>query len=258
MKKFLCLGITLLAITISNMALAKQKCIKFCAFPYAPFVIIDKNNKPASGFDIDLTKALCQEMGAKCKFIMQPKRSLLLPHLNSGRCDAWLAAFTISPGRRSLVDFTQPYYASSASFIAAKNTKFTSINKDLKNKKIAVTAGSNFVPYLEVTNGFDIEMIEFINDYEALAALNRNEVDAVISDAPVLRHWMNKQNKDFRIIDLPPYNQEFSLGRGYGIPVKKGNSKLLNALNKALTKIKASGKYDELVMKYFKTIPTLE
>ena len=60
-----------------------------------------------------------------------------------------------------------------------------------------------------------------------------------------------KGNKSFRLIDLLPANQDLSLGGGYGIPVKKGNTELLSTLNQALKEIRQDGVYDKIVGKYF-------
>jgi ABC-type amino acid transport substrate-binding protein len=254
MKKFLAACLVLvITTTITYIMLTKQKPIKFCALPsYAPFVIIDKDNRIIGGFDVDLAKAMCKGMGTECKFILQQKRTQLLESLNSGKCDAWISCFTISPDRKKHMEFTKSYYPSSASLIAAKTSTFTAKNKALKDKRIGVTAGSNFITYLKITHGYDITIVEFNNIHDALDALKTNKVDGVISDTPLLQYWMQqKDNKDFQLIDLPEYNKEFSIGRGYGMPVKKGNVKLVTALNKALANVKADGTYDKLVKEYF-------
>jgi polar amino acid transport system substrate-binding protein len=41
------------------------------------------------------------------------------------------------------------------------------------------------------------------------------------------------------------------VGDQYGIAVAKGNSELLEKINSGLKKVKESGKYDELIKKYF-------
>ncbi|EKE01297.1 MAG: Arginine ABC transporter, periplasmic arginine-binding protein ArtJ [uncultured bacterium] len=252
MKKLLIICFSLIIATTSN-ALAKPKQIKFCVSPgVAPFVMADTSNKITGGLDIDLAKALCEKTKSKCIFAPQKEITTIAADLESGKCDAWISGFTITPIRKKYMDFTDSYYPSTASLIASKNSSFTSSNKDLKGKKIGVTAGSNFVSYLDVSNSYDIEKNEFINEYDALAALKSKKLDAVIADTPLLHYWMQqKGNKGFRLIDLPEYNKAFSLGMGYGIPVKKGNTKLLTTLNRALAKIKADGTYDKIVKKYF-------
>ncbi|MEI8055068.1 MAG: transporter substrate-binding domain-containing protein [bacterium] len=255
MKKILVIYFGIVAlISLSTPALAgKIKTITFCTHPYAPFIITDQDNnhKLLGGFDFDLANAICKIVGAECKFTMQQQLITLIANLNAGDCDAWMSGLTISPDRKQYLDFTEAYYPTSASLIAPKNSTFTAEPRDLKNKKVGVANGSNFVTYLDATYGSDIDMVKFGNEYNALTALRTKKVDAVISDAPMLQYWMEqKGNEGFRLIDLPSYNKEFALGKGCGIAVKKDNTKLLNALNQALTKIKADGTYDKIAKKY--------
>jgi arginine transport system substrate-binding protein len=253
MRKFLavCFSI-IITISLNAAVSAKSKTIKVCALPYAPFVIVDQHNKIKSGFDVDLAKAMCKEAGAKCKFIYKPSRTTFLEDLNSGQCDTWIAGFTITPYRKKNMEFTDSYYPSTGHYAASKNTTFTSSVADFKGKKIAVVAGANFIPYLESTYGNDITLVKFPNDDTALVDLKANKVDAVISDSPVLMYWkQQKGNENFRLIELLPVHQEFSLGEGYGMPVKKDNKVLLASLNQALKKIKTNGTYENIVKKYF-------
>lgn len=254
MKKILTVCLGIIAIALLNVTtFAKIKTINFCTIPYPPFVITDKNNQLTEGFDIDLANTMCKIIGAKCKFTMQRKLTAIIGTLNSGECDAWIRGYTISPGREKYIDFTNSYYPSGVTLIVPKNSTIKTSNpSDLKGKKIGATDGSNFVTYLQVAAGYELNEINFDNEYIALAALKANKIDAVISDTPILQYWIKqKGNEDFHLIDLPPYNKPFSHGRGYGIAIKKGNTELLKALNQAIKKVKASSTYGELVKKYF-------
>ena len=73
---------------------------------YPPFEFMDANNT-MQGFDIDLAKALCQEMQANCTFTNQAFDSLI-PSLKFRRFDAVISGMDITPERLKQVAFTKP------------------------------------------------------------------------------------------------------------------------------------------------------
>lgn len=66
---------------------------------YPPFESLDANNNIV-GFDIDLAKALCQEMKANCTFSNQAFDSLITA-LKFKRYDAVISGMDITPSGRS-------------------------------------------------------------------------------------------------------------------------------------------------------------
>lgn len=251
-KKFLivCFGAAII-MSINTTVLAKIKLIKFCTLSSEPSIILDQNQQPTSGFDIDLAKALCLEIGADCKFIPQQQIITLAESLNSGECDAWISEITISSQRKPYMDFTKAYYPSGANLIATKSSSFTTTPSSIKHKKIGVQRNSVYETYLDSTYGNDINKIKFANNDNALTALKLNKIDAYIDDITLSKYLMQKKdNKNFRLISLPVQNKSLYLGEGYGIPIKKGNTELLTALNQALDKIKTNGIYDKIIKRY--------
>jgi polar amino acid transport system substrate-binding protein len=47
------------------------------------------------------------------------------------------------------------------------------------------------------------------------------------------------------------YSEARYFGDGVGIAVKKGNTRLREVLDYALARVKASGRYEELMLRYF-------
>ena len=88
---------------------------------YPPFESLDRENQIV-GFDIDLAKALCQQLQAECTFTNNAFDSLI-PSLKFRRYDAVISGMDITEERSKQVDFTQPYYANSAIVIARKDRK---------------------------------------------------------------------------------------------------------------------------------------
>jgi len=90
-------------------------------------------------------------------------------------------------------------------------------------------------------------------DYEdlglMLSAVETGQVEAAVNDNGVLYDWV-KEKTDFEVVE------EFDTGEQYGIGVRKGNTELLEVINKVIADIKKSGKYDEIYEKWFGTKPS--
>ena len=111
----------------------------FCCLSHlSPFESLDQNNQIV-GFDIDLAKALCQQMQAECTFTNNAFDSLI-PSLKFRRYDAVISGMDITAERSKQVDFTQPYYANSAIVIAHKG-EYSDFSQ-LKGKRIGVENGT--------------------------------------------------------------------------------------------------------------------
>jgi len=87
---------------------------------------------------------------------------------------------------------------------------------------------------------------------DAQKALKGGAIDLVFGDGIGLTFWINGVTSDgcceFR---GGPYLDTKYFGEGVGIAVKKGNRQLVEILNYALEQVHASGRYDELFLRYF-------
>jgi len=82
-----------------------------------------------------------------------------------------------------------------------------------------------------------------------LTGVESGQVDAAINDNGVLYDWV-KEKTDFEVV------KEFDTGEQYGMGVRKGNTALLDVVNKVIADLKSSGEYDTLYEKWFGTKPS--
>ena len=116
------IGIGLLALALP--AAAQDKIRIGTEAAYKPFAYVLPSGE-LTGFDIDITKALCAQMKADCEIVNQSFDGLI-PALNAKKIDAIIASMSITPDRLKAIDFAGPYYTVPALFIAPKDSAASS------------------------------------------------------------------------------------------------------------------------------------
>lgn len=210
---------------------------------FAPFEFQDENGKEYQGFDMDLIRAVGEEMGCKVE-INNVNFDGLIPALEAGNIDVCISGMTINDERRQKVDFSDPYYKSGLSIIVAKDNDTIHTFKDLQGKKVAVQIGTTSAAEVKKIGGIDVK--EFNSSADTFMELRAKGVDAVVNDRPVNDYYI-LQSGETNVKALP----ELLTSEDYGIAVAKKNGELLKKINEALGKLHENGKYDEIFTKWF-------
>ncbi|GGI16279.1 transporter substrate-binding domain-containing protein [Gottfriedia solisilvae] len=198
------------------------------------------------GFDIDLSKALTEEMfgdDVKPEYIEVTSKTRV-GLLNNGKVDAVVATMTINEERKKEVDFTDVYFDAGQSLLVKKGSKVKSIEDLKKGTKVLAVKGSTSAINIR-EKAPETTVLEFENYAEAFTALKSGKGDALTTDDAIL-YGMAEEDPSFELVG-GTFTEE-----PYGIAVKKGNKELVDELNKALKSLKDSGKYDEIKDKWIK------
>ncbi len=204
---------------------------------YPPFNLVDKNGE-LQGFDVDISKALCQAMGSKCDFVVQDWDGLI-PGLMAKKFDAIIASMAITKERMKKVDFTNKYYMTPARFVVKKGQTIQFTKSGLKGKTIGVQRATTHENFIRDKFGDVARIKVYATQDEANMDLVSGRVDLVIADSVVLLEGFIKtdQGKNFEF-QGPGYTDVKWYGSGIGIAVRKGDTALVNKLNKAISKIR--------------------
>lgn len=210
--------------------------------PYPPFQ--SEINGKVQGFDVSLIDLVAKNLGVKQQILDTPFENFKTgAFLNSGECDVAAAGMTITAERKKNVDFSDPYFDATQALMVAKDSGITSL-ADAKAKKVklgaqAQTTGEDYAK----KQGFD--PVSFESSDAVLNGLRTGQVKAVVIDYPVVQGWLkDKANAAYEVAD------NINTGEQYGFTVKKGNTKLLAAINKAVKDAKADGTYKKLYEKW--------
>jgi len=217
---------------------------------YPPFNFKGPGGQPI-GFNVDLARAICSELGVVCT-IQVRRFSTLLESLQENRGDAVVASIALTPQNRAKADFTDRYYRTPARFVARKEVVIDKITPEaLGGRKIAVVAGSAHEAYLR--DFFPETVIRaYPNAETALAALKRAEIELMFGDGVTIAVWLNGSGSgDCCIFRGGPFTESRYFGEGIGIAVKKGNENLRRALDYALFRLWEKGTFTDLYLRYF-------
>jgi len=245
------LAVSAAALALSLGAARAQETIKIgTEGAYPPFNNLTADGK-LEGFDIDIAKALCDEMKAKCEFVTQDWDGII-PALQAGKFDAIVASMSITDERKQKVDFTDKYYNTPPAIVAPKDTAIKGVTKaDLAGKTIGVQGGTTHFNYSEKTFT-DSEIKPYPSAQEYQLDLANGRLDAANDDVVVLQQWLDTPDGACcKIVGL--IQPVVSIhGPGAGIAVRKGDDALRERFNAAIKAIRANGKYKEINDKYFK------
>lgn len=228
------------------------KNIKFGTDPtYAPFET--KNAKgELVGFDIDLTKELCQRIKANCTFV-ESDFDALIPSLKAKKIDAIISSLSITEKRQQEIAFTDKLYAANSRLIATKGSAIQPTLAALAGKRVGVLQGTTQEFYANAhwqPKGIDI--VAYQNQELAYDDLMAGRIDAAFQDEVAASEGFLKQKagKDYEFAG-PAVKDEKYFGVGTGIGLRKEDGELKAALDKAFATMRADGTYDTLAKKYF-------
>ena len=217
---------------------------------YPPFSSVSPQGE-LQGFDIDIAKALCDQMKVECTLVQQDWDGII-PALLAKKYDAIIASMSITEERKQKVNFTEKYYQVPARFAARKGAGLVISKDGLKGKKIGVQRATIHDNFLTDNYGDAVEIVRYGTQDEANLDLVAGRVDLLLADAVALSDGLLKTEKgqDFELVG-PPFSDPKWFGEGAGIALRKGDTDLQAMFNKAIDEIRANGTYDKVSQKYF-------
>lgn len=219
-----------------------------------PLCMIDPKTGELEGFDIDIAKAMTEQigniMGTKLKMegvVVNNKTRIAF--LANKRINLVVRSMSHTRSRDEQIDYAEPPYLWTGKIFYAKKGKFKK-PMDICGKRMAVTQGSNAYiagqEYLkELGCKEDFKVLSFQNNAECFLALKQGKVDAYIQDGPIIAGVAGKEG-----VNYEPVGPIFSPGL-YGIGTPPDDSKWRDTASFALQDMIANGTYEKIYMKWF-------
>ncbi|MEN3791189.1 transporter substrate-binding domain-containing protein [Fulvimarina sp. MAC3] len=226
------------------------------ATDYPPFNFLDARGRLV-GFNIDLTRAICVELGVLpvCQIEALPFGELE-EALTAGRGEAVIAGLAIDPESRNRFSFSQSYLRFPARFVTRKSDPIAiPITQNLKGKVIGVSGGS---AHEAMFRAFfpDAETRVYDDRSEALDAVKSGEIAGFFGDGISLSFWLESERADgCCAFSGGPFLSNQYLGEGLSIAVQAQDTELAKAIDYALVQIVEDGTFSELLLRYFPVNP---
>ncbi|SHE33382.1 amino acid ABC transporter substrate-binding protein, PAAT family [Seinonella peptonophila] len=252
MKKFL---IAILAV-VSIVALtacgggqtggSSGQTLKVASTPTGPpYTFLNTETNKIDGIMVDIVNELGKRIGQKIE-IKPMQFSTLISSVKERKVDAIAAGMIMTDERKKEVAFTKPVFGFGEGLVVQKGDNKTKTIDDLKGKVVGVQLGTTYKDFVE-KKGVAKELKVYKAIGEMLKDLDNKRLDAVIADGPVIT-YLKQQNPNFKIQVVEEYKP--SVVGETGIGLAKGNTKLLEKLNKAIDEMKKDGSFQQIYKKW--------
>ena len=251
----------ILSLVLALMMLATAVCFVGCGAKddnkltvyteagFAPYEFIYNNE--IVGVDIAIMKAVAEELGKEL-VVTDVAFDTICTSVQNGKADVGAAGITIRPDRAETVDFSIPYSSTEQYVIVPAADESIKTLEDLKDKKIGIQNGTTSDMLIAdlIADGTlgSAEIIPYTSP--AVAAASMNKQTAVVTDKLTAQLIVANDSslKAFALVkaDGTPAAEV----EEYGICVQKGNTELLDAINKVLADLIANGTVDAWVAEY--------
>ena len=192
----------------------------------------------ANGYDVMIAKKICEKNGWDLE-IYALDWDALIPAVQTGQVDCVIAGQSMTEDRMKQVDFAGPYLYATIVCLVKSDSAYASATSiaDFAGAKCTSQLGTLWYDTClpQVTGATILAGKE--SAPAMLMALETGEVDFVCTDMPTAQAAVIAY-PDMKILDFTGKEGNFNVDEGdinIGISVQKGNTELLNAINKALS-----------------------
>ncbi|WP_165172560.1 ABC transporter substrate-binding protein [Adlercreutzia sp. ZJ242] len=230
-----------------GLTLLKEGTLTVATSPdYPPFENLEDGEYV--GFDIDLAKAVAEEMGLECEFVSLQFDGITPAIAAGGQADVGFSGISVDPKRAKEIDFTDSYYIDDQAVAAMKGGSITPDNAaEELNKEgvvIAVQSGTTGETYAQ-ENFPNATVKGYGNSTDCFAAMQSGNATAVCTNLAVVNRMLESAYSDAQVVI------EVATGEEYAAVVSQDSPELTEAINAALKTLKDNGTLDELTNKWF-------
>lgn len=224
---------------------AKPKIVIATDATWPPMEMVNEN-KQIVGYDIDMMNAAAKAGGFDVEF-KNTAWDGIFAGLANGDYDAVMSSVTITDERKQTMDFSVPYINAGQVLIVPTDTTGVTTLADMKGKQVGAQIGTTGAIAIQKADGLTLKTYDEIG--LAVQDLANGRIAGVVCDNPTAANYVlqNDTYKGKLKIVGKPFTEEY-----YGVAVKKGNTKVLDLVNKGLEAVLKTNLPDELATKWLR------
>ncbi len=228
-----------------------EKTLNIGVKPDQPGLGLQNSAGQYTGFDIDVAKYVAKKLGAtKINFVptLSANREAFL---QQGKVDLVVATYSVTAKRQKIVSFAGPYYVAHQDILVRAGDNSISKPSDLVGKKVCSGQGSASGDRIESLYGSKVNLIRLPGYGDCVNQLLGGQVQAVTTDNTILAGFAAQtQNQGKLKVVGTFFSNEI-----YGIGLKKGDTKGVSAVNKALQAMFSDGSWQSALTKELPQVP---
>ncbi|PDT82706.1 transporter substrate-binding domain-containing protein [Sinorhizobium sp. BJ1] len=233
---------------------------------------LTKPDGTLDGYEIELSKYLCEHMKVECTIIPQAFDGII-PALNAGKFDAIMAGMSATEKRKEVIDFSKSYGSTGQAFATLKGSDLATLPMKgelfslasneagarkaaevlrplVEGKTIGVQSASIAARFIDEYLKDVVEVREYKTTEQHDLDLVAGRVDFVMASMGYLKTAVEKPaNADMTIVG--PRFQGGFLGAGSSVGLRKSDTELKVMFNDAIAAAKADGTIKRLSEKWF-------
>ncbi len=205
-----------------------------------------RENGELVGFDIDLARSVCEEMGVEAVFQPIVWRAKEL-ELKTRKIDCIWNGMSDTAKRQTTMSLSKHYLNNRIIIMTNSNVTINSF-EDLKNYNIGTQKASSALEMMQehpLYDTFKSKVSEFDTYDEVIMDMRTGRIDVMVVDE-VLGEYKNAKLGGIFGVSEVNFGDDF-----YVIGFRKQDAKLTAAINDALAKVIDSGRAEELSEKWF-------
>ncbi len=209
---------------------------------YPPITYHDEEGT-LTGFDVEVAQAIAEKLGVTAEFTESEWDSLLAA-VDSERLDTVINAVSVTEERKEKYDFTEPYVSLYRNIIVKGDNESIKSLEDLNGTKVAENITTEYAERLKEL-GATIVPIDTLQQAFDLVTSGRADF-TILEDIQFYPYLEEHPDADVKIaFTIDDEVDQFA------IPFRKGEERLVRAVNAALDELKAEGTLSDLSVKYF-------
>ncbi len=217
------------------------------ANPAFPPYVIDDAPESGEGFEAAVALAVAGELGFEGDSVTWVRTGFdeaIQP--GAKNFDFNLQQFSITDERKQTVDFSDPYFVSNQAIVGFDDSPAVGATTvaDLKGLKFGAQAGTTSLEFITDVIQPDAEPFVYDDNVGAKAALEANQIDAIVVDLPTAFFITAVEIEGTVVIGQFPAEAGGTTDE-FGLLFDKGNP-LVECANLALAALKESGELDTI------------
>jgi His/Glu/Gln/Arg/opine family amino acid ABC transporter permease subunit len=208
---------------------------------YPPFEM--KVGDRYEGFDIDIGTEAARELGVRASW-QNINFDGIIEGLQTRKFDIVASSVSITAARKKEMAFSRPTFLAGQAIARRKGDERIRGRDDLRDKRVSVQLGTTGQQAVERL-GLPVDHIrKFDTLPDALLDLRNGGSDATVGDQPALREMIRKGYPELELAG------GVFVHESYALVLRRGEPELLAAVNKALDRIVADGRYARIYQRW--------